>query len=63
MKLSAKGRDILDALAKLNLQMAETLIKNEGREMETAQQTLRHLERRWTDAIRSESHGGDNEEF
>jgi DNA-binding MarR family transcriptional regulator len=54
LKLSPKGREILDVLIKLNLQTAEGLIKNEGRELEVTQQTLRHLERRWTEAIRSE---------
>jgi len=54
LKLSAKGRQILDILAKLNLQMSEGLIKTEGKELEVTFQTLRHLERRWTDAIRSE---------
>ena len=63
LKLSAKGREILEALARLNVQMAENLVKTEGREMEVTQQTLRHLERRWTDAIRSEGAGSDNEDF
>ncbi len=57
LKLSAKGRMILDTLAKLNLDMAEALIKgeSEGRDLEATHHTLRRLERRWTDAIRSES--------
>jgi DNA-binding MarR family transcriptional regulator len=55
LKLSAKGRDILGILAKLNLSMAENLVKNEGHEIEVTYQTLRHFERRWTEAIRSES--------
>jgi hypothetical protein len=42
-------------MAKLTLQLAETLIANEGHTLEVTQQTLRHLERRWTDTIRSES--------
>ncbi len=64
LKLSAKGQDILDTLHKLNLQMAEGLLKNEseGHDLETTNQTLRRLERRWTDAIRSEDIG-DNAEF
>ena len=53
--LSAKGREILDALAALNLQMAENLIRDESRDMEATHQTMRRLERRWTDAIRSEA--------
>jgi len=57
LKLSPKGREILEALAKLNLQMAEGLLKseNESRDLDAAHQTLRRLERRWTDAIRSEA--------
>jgi DNA-binding MarR family transcriptional regulator len=59
LKLSAKGLVILDILTKLNLRMAESLIKNEGREIEVTHQTLRHFERRWTEAIRSESPDDD----
>ncbi|MDR3449329.1 MAG: MarR family transcriptional regulator [Alphaproteobacteria bacterium] len=57
LKLSAKGREILESLAKLNMQMAESMLKNEqeGRDLEATQQTLRRLERRWTDSIRSEA--------
>ena len=64
LKLSAKGHDILDTLHKLNLQMAEGLLKNEseGHNLETTNQTLRRLERRWTDAIRSED-TGDSVDF
>jgi DNA-binding MarR family transcriptional regulator len=54
LKLSPKGREILDALAKLNVHMAENVLKDEGRDLDITQQTLRRLERRWTDAIRSE---------
>jgi len=54
LKLSAKGQEILGILTKLNLSMAENLINNEGREIEVTYQTLRHFERRWTEAIRSE---------
>jgi len=61
LKLSPKGREILELLAKLNLQMADHLIKPEGRELEAVHQTLRHLERRWTDAIRSEAAGTDDD--
>jgi len=57
LKLSTSGRDILDVLSKLNTQMAETLLNSEGHGLEAAHQTLRHLERRWTDAIRSENSG------
>jgi hypothetical protein len=34
--------------------MAESFLKNDGRELEITFQTLRHFERRWTEAIRSE---------
>jgi DNA-binding MarR family transcriptional regulator len=56
LKLSPKGREILDTLAKMNLSMADGLLKSEseGRDLDTTQQTLRRLERRWTDSIRSE---------
>lgn len=59
LKLSPKGREILDLLAKLNALMSENLIKNEGTEVEATHQTLRHLERRWTEAIRSEAPADD----
>jgi DNA-binding MarR family transcriptional regulator len=57
LKLSPKGREILDALGQLNLQMAEGLLKGEGdgHQLDVTHHTLRRLERRWTDAIRSES--------
>lgn len=59
LRLSVKGREILDLLIKLNLHMAEGLIKSDGTEVEETYQTLRHLERRWTEAIRSEGIAGD----
>jgi DNA-binding MarR family transcriptional regulator len=55
LKLSNKGREILETLAKLNLQMADPLIKEAGRDLEITQQILRRLERRWTDAICAEN--------
>ena len=61
LKPSVKGRTILDMLAKLNLEMASALVKNEGREIEMTYQTLRHFERRWTEAIRSEGPSEDGE--
>jgi len=54
LKATAKGRLILDMLSELNLQMAEAFMKGEGAEIEITSQTLRHFERRWTEAIRSE---------
>jgi DNA-binding MarR family transcriptional regulator len=54
LKLSIKGREVLSILTALNAAMAENLVKNEGREIEVTNQTLRHFERRWTEAIRSE---------
>ncbi|MDD3370528.1 MAG: MarR family transcriptional regulator [Alphaproteobacteria bacterium] len=61
LKLSDKGRTILAFLTELNLLMAENLLKTEGSEIETTYQTLRHFERRWTEAIRSESPANDDE--
>ena len=62
LKLSAKGRTILDALAKLNEQMAETLFKaeNEANDLETTYRTLRRLERRWSDSLRFTAPSDDN---
>ena len=54
LKLSSKGRDILDIVLALNLQMAEGLLRGEGSEVETTFHTLRRLERRCTEAIRDE---------
>ncbi|MDR3425761.1 MAG: MarR family transcriptional regulator [Alphaproteobacteria bacterium] len=59
LSLSPKGREILGLLAKLNLQMSDSLIQNEGSELDMTARTLRHLERRWTEAIRAENHGDD----
>ena len=61
LKLSVKGRGILALLIKLNVQMAESLINNEERGLEATARTLHYLERRWTEAIRSEkpSDGAD----
>jgi len=54
LKLSAKGKTILDALMKLNTQMAEPLLKadNGTVDLETTYRMLRHLERQWSDSIR-----------
>jgi DNA-binding MarR family transcriptional regulator len=53
LKLSAKGKTILDALMKLNAQMAEPILKESGMgDLETAYKILRHLERRWSDSVR-----------
>jgi DNA-binding MarR family transcriptional regulator len=54
LKLSAKGKTILDTLMKLNTQMAEPLLKGENgtSDLETAYRMLRHLERRWSDSVR-----------
>ncbi len=61
LKLSNKGHEILEALVKLNLHMSENLIKDAGHDLEATQQTLRRLERRWTDAIRAENPNEDIE--
>jgi DNA-binding MarR family transcriptional regulator len=54
LKLSAKGKNILNALIKLNLQMAEPLVKHDGEatDFEATYRTLRRLERRWSDSVR-----------
>jgi DNA-binding MarR family transcriptional regulator len=54
LKVSAKGKIILDTLAKLNLQMSESMLKQEAesRDLESAYRAMRRLERRWSDSIR-----------
>jgi DNA-binding MarR family transcriptional regulator len=54
LKVSQKGKAILDCLAKLNAQMAEPLLKSEteASEIEATWRTLRRLERRWSDSVR-----------
>jgi DNA-binding MarR family transcriptional regulator len=62
LKVSAKGKTILESLTKLNTQMAEPLLKSETEtnEIEATWRTLRRLERRWSDSVRfAESDGGD----
>jgi DNA-binding MarR family transcriptional regulator len=60
LKVSAKGRQILDALAKLNKQMAEPLMR-EMAEIEAAWRLLHKLESRWSDSIRFTGDGGTEE--
>jgi len=54
IKLSAKGRTILDILTRLNATMADPILKAEtdARDLDAAWRTLRRLERRWSDNIR-----------
>jgi DNA-binding MarR family transcriptional regulator len=54
LKISAKGKTILESLSKLNAQMAEPLLKSEteSSEIEATWRTLRRLERRWSDSVR-----------
>src|ERR1700722_103675 len=54
LKVSIKGHVILDTLNKLNVQMAEPILKTdaESSDMEAAWRTLRRLEYRWSDSIR-----------
>jgi len=61
LKVSAKGKAILESLAKLNNQMAEPLLKSESEpgEIEAAWRTLRRLERRWSDSVRFAESDGD----
>lgn len=55
LKLSPKGAEIIETLAKMNLQMADALMQGDASGLEAAFATLRHLERSWTEKIRSES--------
>ena len=55
LRLTDKGRQILEILAALNAAVAENLVKSEGREIDVTYQTLRHFERRWTEMIRAEN--------
>ncbi len=54
LKVSPKGKTILEALGKLNIQMADPLLKQEAEahELEITYRTLRRLEHRWSDSIR-----------
>lgn len=54
LKVSPKGKVILETLAKLNAQMAESILKSpqEAGELEATWRTLRRLERRWSDNVR-----------
>jgi DNA-binding MarR family transcriptional regulator len=53
LRVSAKGRTILDALTALNNRMAEPLLKEaETADFEVAARALRRLERRWSDSLR-----------
>ncbi|MDE2028957.1 MAG: MarR family transcriptional regulator [Alphaproteobacteria bacterium] len=56
LKVTPKGNEILSALSALNTQMAE----GDTGDLDAARQTLRKLERRWTDAVRAEP-GGDED--
>ena len=63
LKVSIKGKTILDALTKLNIQMVDPLLKQDadGHELETTYRTLRRLEHRWSDSIRFSDNRGDEE--
>ncbi|MFA5040915.1 MAG: MarR family transcriptional regulator [Bdellovibrionales bacterium] len=54
LKLSEKGLKVLSIVVALNKATAESLVKNGGRDIQTAYQTLRQFERRWTEVIRAE---------
>jgi DNA-binding MarR family transcriptional regulator len=60
LKVSIKGRRILDALGKLNAHMAESLIQD-AKDIEATWRTLRHLEHRWSESVRFL--GGEKEEL
>jgi DNA-binding MarR family transcriptional regulator len=60
LKVSSKGKIILDALTKLNVQMAEPLAKDgEQRDIETTYRILRMLEHRWSDSVRFSEPAGN----
>jgi DNA-binding MarR family transcriptional regulator len=63
LKVSAKGRVILEALTKLNTQMAEPILKTAGEasDLEAAWRTLRRLEHRWSDSIRFSGNAGEEQ--
>jgi len=61
LKVSPKGKQILEALAKLNTTMAEPLM-HEAADIEAAWRALRKLERRWSDSVRFKS-DAEAEEF
>jgi DNA-binding MarR family transcriptional regulator len=61
LKVSEKGRKILEALAKLNTQMAEPLMQDMA-DIEATWRALRRLERRWSDSIRFKS-DAESEDF
>lgn len=53
LKISAKGKAILECLSRLNTQMAEPLLKSEKdtADLEAAWRILRRMERRWSDSV------------
>ncbi len=54
LKVTPKGKTILDALVKLDAQLAEPMVRQDSdiRDVEAAHRTLRRLERRWSESIR-----------
>ncbi|NTU76235.1 MAG: winged helix DNA-binding protein [Alphaproteobacteria bacterium] len=59
LKVTPKGKDVLDKLSALQLQWAEPLLKSEeDLPLEATYRTLRRLERCWSDAVRYA--GGDD---
>ena len=53
LKITAKGREVLNKLSALEKQWAEPLLANgDETALDTTQKTLRHLERCWSDAVR-----------
>ncbi|MER2520746.1 MAG: MarR family transcriptional regulator [Bdellovibrionales bacterium] len=63
LKVTSKGKAILEAVVKLNAQMAEPLVKEEAvaADMEGAWRALRRLEHRWSDSVRFTDGGGREE--
>jgi len=56
LKLSAKGAELCEHLRRMSGLHADTLIRGDGdmQELEVTYKTLRRLERKWTDVIRSD---------
>jgi DNA-binding MarR family transcriptional regulator len=61
LKLSDKGRKVLEQLQKLDSSLADPMLRNgtDTGEFDSSYRLLRKLERRWTDAIRYADASGD----
>lgn len=53
LKVTKKGKDVLDALNELEIQWAEPILREDtGTSIQTTHDMLRKLERCWSDAVR-----------